>query len=274
MSDRPFPPPRKIAFILASTDHGMMIVNRFDFQTDKAGQGYGVGFKILDESSYELSEIGIGAYVLQARRTHFGNGVVALDCGANVGTHTVEWARLMTGWGSVIAIEAQEQIFHALGGNVTLNNCFNVRLIHAAVGNANGMMKIPSPDYQSPASFGSLELKPTARPEFIGQEIDYADAALAPVRAVTIDSLALKRLDLLKIDVEGMEAEVLDGARRTIRQSLPVIIVEHLKSDAGQLVETLRHYGYSIAELGLNLLAVHPTDRTTEGFGGQVIAVT
>ena len=175
-------------------------------------------------------EIFIGSVVLESRRKHFGDGVVAVDCGANIGTHTVDWAKLMTGWGSVTAIEAQEQIYYALAGNVAINNCFNAKLIHAAVGDANGMMKIPQPDYLVPASFGSLELRPRGTPENIGQKIDYADRTLVPVRAITLDSLALKRVDLLKVDVEGMECEVLEGAKRTIRQSLPVIIIEHLKT--------------------------------------------
>jgi FkbM family methyltransferase len=109
---------------------------------------------LLDESSYDLSEISIGSFVLASRHRHFGSGVVALDCGANVGTHPVEWARQMTGWGSVTAIEAQERVYYALTSNVAINNCFNARVIHAALGNGNGMM-IPNPDYVVRTSFGS-----------------------------------------------------------------------------------------------------------------------
>jgi FkbM family methyltransferase len=266
MPDHPL---RKIAFVLTATDHGTMIVNRFDHHTDQAGQGFGVGFKILNESAHEFGEISVAAFVLESRRRHFGDGVVVVDCGANIGTHTVSWAKQMTGWGSVIAIEAQERIYYALGGNVTINNCFNVRLIRAAAGSRNGIMKIPNPDYSAPASFGSLELKPAKHPEMIGQTIDYAEANLVQVDAMTIDSLALDRLDLLKIDVEGMECEVLEGAKRTIRRLLPVIIIEHLKTGPDDIVKFLRHHGYHMGELGLNILAIHPTDKTTEGFSSQ-----
>jgi FkbM family methyltransferase len=266
MSDHPL---RKIAFILAATDHGTMIVNRFDHHTDQEGRGFGVGFKILNESSHEFGEISIAASILESRRRHFGDGVVVVDCGANIGTHTVSWARQMTGWGSVIAIEAQEQIYYALAGNVTINNCFNVRLIRAAAGEKNSVMKIPKPDYFAPASFGSLELRPAKKPEQIGQTIDYSDAKLVPVDAITIDSLALTRLDLLKIDVEGMECEVLEGAKRTIRRCLPVIIIEHIKTGPEEIVKFLKHHGYHMGELGLNILAIHPTDKTAEGFGQQ-----
>src|SRR3984957_21223425 len=133
------PPLRKIAFILSSTDHGTMILNRFDYTVGDDGKSFGVGFKIMNESSHELGEISVGAFVLESRRRLVGDGVVAVDCGANIGTHTVSWARQMTGWGSVVAIEAQERIYYALAGNVAINNCFNARVIHAAVRDTNGM---------------------------------------------------------------------------------------------------------------------------------------
>ena len=57
------------------------------------------------------------------------------------------------------------------------------------------------------------------------------------------------------------------GAKRTIRQSLPVIIIEHLKTGPEKIADVLRHYGYRLAEMGVNILAVHPTDKTLEGFG-------
>jgi FkbM family methyltransferase len=267
MSDHPL---RKLAFILASTDHGTMIVNRFDHHTDQQGRGFGVGFKILNEASHELGEITVGSFILELRRKHFGADVMVVDCGANIGTHTVCWSTHMTGWGSVIAIEAQERLYYALAGNVAINNCFNARVIHAAVGGRNGMMKMPNPDYFVPTSFGSLEIKPLKNPEAIGQSIDYADTKLVPVDAITIDSLALKRLDLLKVDVEGMECEVLQGAKRTIRQSLPVIMVEHIKAGGDEIGAFLNHYGYHMMKLGLNILAIHPTDKTIEGFGKTI----
>ncbi len=246
-----------------------MIVNRFDYHTGRDGTGFGVGFKILNESSHEFGEISVAAFILESRRRLFGDGVVVVDCGANIGTHTISWARRMTGWGSVIAIEAQEKIYYALAGNVAINNCFNVRAIHAAAGDRDGTMRIPTPDYFTPASFGSLELKPAKRPEQIGQAIDYSESRLVSVDAITIDSLGLDRLDLLKIDVEGMEREVLEGAKRIIRRSLPVIIIEHFKTGPEALADFLKQHGYYMAELGLNILAIHPSDRTSEAFGRQ-----
>ncbi|HTI83470.1 MAG TPA: FkbM family methyltransferase [Acetobacteraceae bacterium] len=266
-SDRPVPPVRKVAFVLASTDQGSFIVNRFDYKESRDGRRFGVGFKLLNESSFELSEISVCLFMLESRRKLFGDGVVAVDCGANIGTHTVDWARQMTGWGSVTAIEAQERIYYALAGNVSINNCFNTRLIHAVVGNRNGFTRIPELDHFVPTSFGSLELRPTRNPEDIGQKVDYSESSLVPVRAITIDSLALKRLDLLKIDVEGMELEVLEGARRTIKRCSPVILIEKLKSNVEKIGRFLQQDDYLAAELGINLLAIHAADKAALGLG-------
>ncbi len=181
-------PRRKIAFVLTASDHGTMIVNRFDYRMVGTDTGYGVGFQILESSSYDMSEVETALRLLDLRRQYHGDGVVALDCGANIGVHTIEWARHMTRWGTVLAIEAQEPIYYALAGNIAINNCFNARALHAAVGTTTGMMRIPRPNYLSPASFGSLELRRTEQTEFIGQAIDYEDR-LAQVRALTLDSL-------------------------------------------------------------------------------------
>jgi FkbM family methyltransferase len=101
-----------------------------------------------------------------------------------------------------------------LAGNITLNNCFNARALHAAVAAEDGTMQVPVPDYLAPSSFGSLELKPGQQNEFIGQTIDYSAAATQEIRSLTLDTLAPARLDLVKIDVEGMEQEVLAGGAR------------------------------------------------------------
>ena len=256
-------PPRKIGFVLAATEHGTMIVNRFDYH-HADNRAYGVGFQLLSSAVYEPFETAHAVRLLAARRAHFGDGVVAIDCGANVGVHTLEWARSMTGWGSVIAIEAQERIFYALAGTIALNNCFNARAIFAAVAATDGTMRVPTPDYLEPGSFGSLELRQSDHNEFIGQTIDYSGEKLTEIRMLAIDSLGLARLDLIKIDVEGMEIEALEGARQIITRCLPIILVEHLKVGREALVAALTQHGYRLYYRGLNALAIHPTDPTLE----------
>jgi FkbM family methyltransferase len=250
---------QKLAFVMASSNHGTMIVNRFDYRMVAPDRGYGVGFQILETAAFDPGEVKIALELLALRRKHHGEGVIAIDCGANIGVHTIEWASMMTGWGSVIAIEAQERIYYALAGNIAINNCFNALAVHAAVSSESGTMPIPNPNYFTPSSFGSLELRPRPSNEFIGQPIDYTDNTVL-VRKMTLDELNLPRVDFIKIDIEGMEMEALSGARETIARYCPILLIEKIKTDNRQLEQWLRDNGYQSMAFGINVLAVHHRD--------------
>jgi FkbM family methyltransferase len=173
---------------------------------------------------------------------------------------TVEWARAMAGWGNVIAIEAQERVFYALAGNIAVNNCFNARAIFAAASDQAGVMKAPQLDHTRPASFGSVEIKRREHTEFAGQAIDYDAPGAGDIPCMTLDSLDLARVDLIKIDVEGMEMNVLAGAATLIGKHRPMLIVEHIKTDAGQLRQWLEALDYRVLVSGINFVAIHNGD--------------
>jgi len=248
---------RPIAFVLASTHQGTLLVNRHDYRITEQG-GYGLGYQLLGTSSFDQTEVNLVLQLLTLRRQHHGDGVMALDCGANLGVHTVEWAKHMHQWGQVLAFEAQERIFYALAGNITLNNCFNARAIWAAVGSEAGHIGVPVPDYFTPSSFGSLEIRPKPSTEFIGQSIDYSATHLTAM--IAIDDLDLRRLDFIKIDIEGMEMEALLGAAGSICSHRPLMLIEKIKSDEDEISEFLLDAGYQMIPLGINILAVHQSD--------------
>lgn len=250
---------RPIAYVLASTNHGMMILNHHDRRVIE-GACYGVGIQILNTSSFDQPEVDSALQLLATRRDNFGDDVMALDCGANIGVHTVEWAHFMQDWGTVLAIEAQERIFYALAGNIALNNCFNARAIWAAVGSAKGSIDVPVPNYFEDSSFGSLEIRKSERTESIGQRIEYSPERSQATQLMAIDDLKLSRLDFLKIDIEGMEMEALHGASETLRRCKPQLMIERIKSNEDHLREYLSDHGYQIFSLGINLVAIHADD--------------
>jgi FkbM family methyltransferase len=244
-----------------------MIVNRNDYYMSGPNTGFGVCMQLFNTSLFDPDEVDSVLELLRLRRAHFGDGVVALDCGANIGVHTVEWARLMTGWGSVVAFEPQQRIFYALAGNIAINNCFNAIAVHAAVGRKSGNIQVPVPDYTKPASFGSIELRQRANAEFIGQTIDYENGPKMVVNLNAIDDLGLQRLDFIKLDVEGMELEALQGGLEAIKAFKPAMLIEHIKSEPGTLEPLLEALGYRCFKTLMNILAVHQDDPCLASMG-------
>jgi len=254
---------RKLAFVLASSNHGTMIVNRFDYRMQD-GNGTGVGYQLLERGCFDPIEVELAVQLLEMRRRFFGDGAVAIDCGANIGVHTIEWAAAMTGWGSVVAIEAQERIYYALAGNIAINNAFNAIAMHAALSSESGVMNIPQPDYMRASSFGSLELRQSPDNEDIGQPIDYTRGKLVPVQQLALDDMQLPRVDLIKLDIEGMEMEALEGARATVERCRPILLIEQIKTGREVLREWLVARGYQPIDAGINIVAVHESDPTLQ----------
>jgi FkbM family methyltransferase len=262
-------PPKPAPFVLVSSGHGAMIANVNDYRpatTTEAGI-YGVGSQLFRNSVYDPDEVNLALLLLNLRLQHFGPGVVAIDCGANIGVHTIEWARHMTGWGEVTAFEAQERVYYALCGNIAINNCFNASAVHAAVGGEIGQIQVPDLDYAAPASFGSLELRQGAGNEAIGQAVNYA-AASRGVLLVTLDHSPRTRLDFVKMDIEGMELEALQGAAQTLKDHRPILSLEHIKAKPGSLQAFLEDLDYRCFTLESHVIAVHRDDPGLEAVAG------
>lgn len=256
---------RKTAFVLIASDHGSMIVSRLDWQaspTDK-NSAWGIGCELLENGCYQKDEVDCAVGLLNLRHRYHGPGVTAIDGGANIGVHTIEWAKAMTGWGQVVAVEAQERVYYALAGNIALNNCFNACALHGALAAADGRMTMPVPDYLVPGSLGGLELKKVPWTYDIGQKI--VDECF--VRCIAIDSLSLERCDLIKLDIEGMEMEALEGAESTIQSLHPILHIEHIKlgedenAGVGILAEFMKDRHYIPFRFGANIIGVHRLDK-------------
>lgn len=159
-------------------------------------------------------------------------GQWVIDVGANVGAHTLFFARQVGPSGRVYAFEPQRVVFQMLCANLASNGVLNAWCFPQAVGKAAGIAIVPSLDYASANNFGGVSLEPR-------------DAAGEPVAVVTIDSLQLPRCDFIKVDVEGMEAEVLRGAAETIVRFQPVLYVENDRAErSDELVRVIDGLGY------------------------------
>lgn len=152
---------------------------------------------------------------------------VALDVGSNIGL----WSRdLVESFDHVIAFEPVAEFRECLLLNVPADN---LEIQTVALGNENTQANMiitqdnAGHSHIDPASFGS---------------------GLTTV--VTLDSLNFDTVDYIKIDCEGFEYRVLQGAEQTIRRCRPVVVVEqkpHMaySADYGQFaaVELLQSWG-------------------------------
>lgn len=234
----------KIPFaIVVPTLYGPMIVNRHDINQTNALFKTG--------RAVDHAEIDLLATFLRA----WGTDLTILDVGANFGTYSLGLVRAIGAGGKVHAFEAQRVIFNMLAGSVALNGLTNVHCHNMAVGDREGTIPVPQFDYDQPMNFGSVEFGPEQR-ERLNQERRYDAERAEDVPMTTIDRFGFKEVALIKIDVEGMEMAVLDGAAKTIARCRPLLYVEFLKGDAAALRHRIESMSYKVHVIAMNYLCV------------------
>jgi FkbM family methyltransferase len=162
-------------------------------------------------------------------------GDMVVEAGANLGAHTVLLARLAASasGGGVLAFEPQPSMHRILCANLALNSVTNVKAENCGLGNRQETLHIPPLDYGSDYNFGGLPLDLVEEGE--------------PVPVRRLDSYRLSKCDFIKIDVEGMEQRVLEGASNTIQEHRPLMYVENDRLDKSRgLIELLLSMDYAL----------------------------
>jgi FkbM family methyltransferase len=188
--------------------------------------------------------------------------IIAHDLGANIGCHSLVWARALENRVTICAVEAQPRIFQMLCGNIALNNRFEITPLNAAIGGQDGEITFPVPDYDTAATFGSLELRGTHRSENIGQDLSESDTVTVALK--TLSALQPGPSDFIKLDIEGMEEEALLTQEEFLDAHRPVVFCEHIKSNARALTDGFKRIGFQSFVVGINLLFVRPESRLME----------
>ena len=188
--------------------------------------------------------------VLLAIADTLPKGAFMLDAGANIGLVSIPVAQtLLPRGGVVLAYEVQRMIYYALCAGAALNDLENLYAYHHGLGATVRDERISRLDYGAEQDHGAFSL------------LHQGDVRPETVRIITIDSIGLPRLDLLKIDVEGMEIEVLQGGRSTIARHRPWCWIEDWKVGADAIKAMFQGMEYQFFKADeLNMLCA-PSDR-------------
>jgi len=203
---------------LKKTRYGLMLYNVNDLFVGRSLDIYG-----------EFSEAEVELF-----RQIVRPGATVVDVGANIGAHTLFFAGTVGKTGLVLAFEPQRVVFQMLCANMALNDIRNVHCFQMALGSKAGQAYIPIPDYDTQGNFGGLSLN---EEKGAGEE----------VMIMTLDAINFPRLDFVKIDVEGQEAEVIRGAVQNIARHKPLLYVENDRRERSPaLISLIQSLGYDL----------------------------
>lgn len=139
------------------------------------------------------------------------DGDTCLDCGANLGYHSVALSKLVGRTGRVISFEPLRIIYQQLNGNVFLNDLRNVYCVNAAIGNENKMIQMDFVDVDA------TQINIGATKVGTGGDV---------VEMIRIDDIISNGVSFMKVDVQGSELLLLAGAETLIKNSRPIMFVE------------------------------------------------
>ena len=155
-------------------------------------------------------------------------GDVVLDIGGNIGYYAIRFSQLVGPTGQVFAFEPVPTTVQRLRDNVRANGCTNVVICPVAVTNESMPVTIYETDHH-----GIAGLQPLT-----------ADTISHAADGVLLDDFLQcdRPVRLMKIDVEGAERLVLQGAQKRIARDRPYILLEKFTS-------ALRAFGYDFADV-------------------------
>ncbi len=151
-------------------------------------------------------------HILDVLKKYIRGNTVVVDAGAHIGTHSIAMSHYVGENGEVWAFEPQRKMYRELVMNVMLNNRKNIKVRHYALGNETKVIEMCAMGCGNEGGTGMC-----LNGISVGDDNAYMRS---------LDSFNLTNVSLIKIDVEGAEDLVLEGARQTILNNKPVIVIE------------------------------------------------
>lgn len=154
---------------------------------------------------------------------------VVVDIGANIGNHLIFFG-VCCNTSRIIGFEPNQTIFPILQKNIILNNLSEkVQLYQNALGSKRGKGRF-SNDF------------PTSHQSYTNKSINEDNCG--EIEIVPLSSILNQKIDFIKIDVEGMEVEVLKGAKPLIKLHKPLMFIE--TGQINKVMEELSGLDYHI----------------------------
>lgn len=160
----------------------------------------------------------------------------AIDVGANIGNHSLFFARHFP---SVVSLEPHPRTFQLLACNAGLVE--NVTALNVGASNGDAVVTVA----QDLLNLGATSVRPSDRVVGLGSKA----VTLKLVSIDTLPEITTKRVSFIKLDIEGHEEAALRGAEETLRRDMPVVAMEVLPEDikdgSTPSIEWLRSLGYT-----------------------------
>jgi|SRR5690606_6471091 len=210
-------------------------------------QTYTVEFKFLAsfQVSAKATKRGIeskllnNSIILLKKYQPHHDDLTVLDVGANFGFLSLVWANTVAKNGQTIAFEPNIHLFSSLNKSIKLNGLQNTLLVkNNAVGAEDKNIEL----YMDHTTSNVLTINNAK--------------SVHPIEMLSLDSFSvqtkLNTCDLLKIDVDGIELEILHGATQLIKQFKPIVIIE--TNDDRRIVDYMKDLDYTLLDMDLNTL--------------------
>jgi len=178
-------------------------------------------------------------------------GSTVVDVGANIGFVTTILSGLVGSQGRVIAFEPSARTFAKLQRTIRINGLANIRAINAGCGARHEMLELR--DVGGSSGNASIVGEGTVR-----EQVEI-------VRLDDVPELRARPITLIKIDTEGFEPHVLEGARRLIAEYEPTLYLEM----GGDFVDSTRRSIELLRELGYDVRHVDHLDWSLYGNGSD-----
>jgi len=188
-----------------------------------------------DISSLLVDEIYTRA--LYEKHYKIRKGDIVIDVGAHVGVFTLKASRRANN-GLIIAVEPNPQNYKLLLENIKRNELRNVIALNIALSNYDGVARLYTNDSMIQSSAEHSIVKQVSK--------KYLEVTVKKLDTI-LDELQLDKVNMIKIDAEGAELEILQGALNTLRRSNVhlAIATYHKPTETREVSEYLKSIEYN-----------------------------